>query len=87
MGLPRDVSLQMAAQTVRGAAEMVLATDLHPAVLRERVASPGGTTWEGLYTLEQRAVPAAIMHALERAAAKSAELRQQAVKSDRSSEA
>ncbi len=48
MGLPRDAALALAAQTVRGSAEMVLSSGEHPAVLKDRVTSPGGTTIAGL---------------------------------------
>lgn len=74
MGLPRPVAAALAAQTVRGAAEMVLATGEHPAVLKERVASPGGTTIAGLQALETAAFRGAVMAAVEAAARRAAEL-------------
>ncbi len=55
MGLPRHIASSLAAETVRGAVEMVLSTGEHPAVLKDRVASPGGTTIAGLQVLKQRA--------------------------------
>lgn len=74
MGLPRDVALELAAQTVRGAAEMVLVEKEHPGVLKDRVASPGGTTIAGLRALEDGRVRAALMAAVEAATRRSAEL-------------
>ncbi len=73
-GLPRAVSLQLAAQTVLGAAQMVLATGAHPHQLRDQVASPGGTTIRGIAELEARGVPGALMAAVQAAAARSKEL-------------
>lgn len=74
MGLPRDVALALAAQTVRGAAELVLLSGQHPAVLKDQVASPGGTTIAGLQVLEGGAVRGALMAAVEAATRRSAEL-------------
>jgi pyrroline-5-carboxylate reductase len=74
MGLPRDVALALAAQTVRGAAELVLSSGQHPAVLKDQVTSPGGTTIAGLQTLETGAVRGALMAAVEAATRRSAEL-------------
>jgi pyrroline-5-carboxylate reductase len=74
MGLPRDVALRLAAQTVRGAAAMVLETGMHPAQLRDQVASPGGTTIAGLEALEDAGLRAALIGAVRAAAERSGEL-------------
>jgi pyrroline-5-carboxylate reductase len=74
VGLPRSMAAAMAVQTIRGAAEMVLATGEHPAVLKDRVASPGGTTIAGLQALELGGIRGTLMAAVEAAARRSAEL-------------
>jgi pyrroline-5-carboxylate reductase len=74
MGLPRDVALALAAQTFKGSAEMVLSTAEHPAVLKDRVASPGGTTIAGLQALESGGLRAALINAVEAATNRSIEL-------------
>ena len=74
MGLPRDLSLQLAAQTVAGAAAMVLQTGLHPAALKDQVTSPGGTTIAGLEELEGAAVRAAFLSAVRAATERSQQL-------------
>jgi pyrroline-5-carboxylate reductase len=73
-GLPRDVATALAAQTLLGAAAMVLATGLHPGVLKDQVTSPGGTTIAGVHALERGGLRAALMDAVAAAAARSAEL-------------
>ncbi len=74
VGLPRDVALTLAAQTVYGAAKLLLETGLHPGELKDRVASPAGTTIAGLQGLEERAFRAAVIDAVERATLRSREL-------------
>ena len=74
MGLPKAVALQLAAQTVLGAARMVLEGEAHPAVLKDRVTSPGGTTIAGLHALEQKGFRDALMSAVEAATKRSVEL-------------
>ncbi|MDZ4818178.1 MAG: pyrroline-5-carboxylate reductase [Planctomycetota bacterium] len=73
-GLSREAATTLAAQTVLGAAMMVLETKEHPAVLKDRVASPGGTTIAGLQVLENGGFRAALIGAVEAATRRSIEL-------------
>ena len=73
-GLPRDVALALAAQTVFGSAKMVLETKQHPAALKDAVASPGGTTIAGLHALEQAGFRGAVMDAVQAATLRAKEL-------------
>lgn len=70
-GLPRNVALSLAAQTVMGAAQMLLETGEHPARLKDKVASPAGTTIAGLHELETGTVRAAFIDAVEAASLRS----------------
>ena len=63
-GLSRSDALAFAAQTVLGAAQMILSTGKHPAQLKNEVCSPGGSTIQGVRTLEQHAFHAACMEAV-----------------------
>lgn len=65
MGLSREVALAMAASTVEGSAALVTESAEHPAILRDRVTSPGGTTASGLHELEKAGVRAAFISAVE----------------------
>ena len=53
MGMPRQLALELASQTVLGAAKLVQETGLHPAVLRDQVTTPGGTTISAIHELER----------------------------------
>ena len=74
MGLPREIASELAVQTVLGSAEMIRETKLHPAELREMVASPGGTTMAGIEILEARGLRYTIMSAVRAAAERAREL-------------
>ncbi|MBZ0160663.1 MAG: pyrroline-5-carboxylate reductase [bacterium] len=74
VGLSRDVAGLLAAQTVLGAAKMVLESGRHPAELKDMVASPGGTTIAGLYALERGGLRGILIEAVEAATTRSREL-------------
>lgn len=75
-GIPRDKAYKMAAQSVLGAAKMVLETGKHPGELKDNVCSPGGTTIEAVYTLENNNFRGSIMSAMESCTAKSKRMSQ-----------
>ena len=73
-GIARPLALELAAQTVFGAAKMVLETREHPAKLRDMVTSPGGTTIAGMHELEKGGLRASLMSAVDAATRRSKEL-------------
>ncbi|MER3447240.1 MAG: pyrroline-5-carboxylate reductase [Candidatus Dadabacteria bacterium] len=74
MGLPRDMAMRLAAQTVYGTARVLLETGIHPAELKDKVSSPSGTTIEGIKEIEVRGLRGIIISAVEAAARRSKEL-------------
>lgn len=76
-GLPRDMAIKLAAATFAGAGKMVIETGKHPAVLRDQVTSPGGTTIAGIYELEKNGVRAAMYSAVNAVLEKSEKLKGQ----------
>lgn len=74
MGLSTNMALQLAAQTVYGTARMVLDSGIHPAELKDKVSSPGGTTIEGIKELEVRGFRGSVISAVSAAARRSREL-------------
>lgn len=73
-GLPRDVAVMLAAQTVLGSAKTILETRKHPGELKDMVASPAGTTIQGIKTLEEAGFRGAVIRAVEAGAKRSADL-------------
>lgn len=75
-GLKRADALELSAQTVKGAAQLVLESRLHPAVLRDDVTSPGGSTIAGVVTLEKHGFRHATIEAVNQAIKRTRELGQ-----------
>ena len=73
-GLPRSLALALAIETLSGTAALLEQTGEHPAQIKDRVSSPGGTTIAGLAVLEQRGVRGALIDAVVAAAARAREL-------------
>ncbi|MHA1932893.1 MAG: pyrroline-5-carboxylate reductase [Promethearchaeota archaeon] len=71
MGLPRDIAVKLAAQTVLGAGKLVLETKKHPGELKDMVASPGGTTITAIHEIESAKLRATLIRAVEAATLKS----------------
>nr|CAD7587466.1 unnamed protein product [Timema genevievae] len=74
MGLPRDLSYRLAAQTVLGAGQMIRDTKIHPGQLKDDVTSPGGCTIAGLHYLENHGFRAALIGAVEQATKRAEEV-------------
>lgn len=75
-GLSRQMAIELAAQTMLGTAKMVLEMGLHPALIKDMVASPAGTTIAGIEELEKWGIRAAFMSAVIRAYSRARELGQ-----------
>lgn len=73
-GLPRAIAAQLALQTVLGTAQLLHETQLHPAQLKDRVTSPGGTTIAGITQLERAGFRSALIEAVREASRRSQEL-------------
>jgi pyrroline-5-carboxylate reductase len=76
MGLPREIAMKLATQTVLGAAKLVKETGQHPATLKDQVTTPGGTTISAIHELEERGLRAMLISAVVTATLRSRELGQ-----------
>jgi pyrroline-5-carboxylate reductase len=76
VGLPRATALQLAIQTLKGTAELLQQSQMHPGVLKDRVTSPGGTTIAGIAQLEAAGLRSALIEAVRSAHRRSVELGQ-----------
>jgi len=76
VGLPRNIALYSAAQTVLGTGKLVVELQEHPAKIKDMVTTPGGTTIEAIYELEGSQIRQALMRAVEEATKKSQLIRE-----------
>ncbi|MEM1976603.1 MAG: pyrroline-5-carboxylate reductase [Nitrososphaerota archaeon] len=74
VGLPRDLAYRSSAYTVYGTAKLMLETGMHPSTIKEMVLTPGGTTIEGIFYLEEGGVRTAVMKAVEAATRRAREI-------------
>lgn len=74
VGLPRDLAIQLASQTVLGAAKMLQETGRHPASLKDDVTTPAGCTIEGLMALEEGKLRVTLIKAVAKSAARASSL-------------
>jgi pyrroline-5-carboxylate reductase len=74
VGLPRPIAAQLALQTVRGTAELMTQRQIHPALMKDQVTSPGGTTIAGVSALEAAGFRSALIQAVQAACQRSREL-------------
>jgi pyrroline-5-carboxylate reductase len=74
VGLPRDIATQLAAQTTFGAAKMVLETGYHPAMLKDAVTTPAGSTIDGIMALEEGGLRVTLIKAVMRATERAKQL-------------
>jgi pyrroline-5-carboxylate reductase len=74
MGLARDVASKLAIQTVLGSAKLVKTSGLHPAILRDQVTTPGGTTINAIHELESHGLRSMLINAVATATRRSEEL-------------
>jgi pyrroline-5-carboxylate reductase len=74
MGLSREDALALSAQTVLGAAKLLIETREHPGYLKDKVTSPGGTAIAGIHTLEMGGLRTTLINAVEAATNRSKEL-------------
>jgi pyrroline-5-carboxylate reductase len=78
MGLSREAATRLAEQTVLGSAKLVRETTLHPAILRDQVTTPGGTTIAAIHELERHGLRSMLISAIE-TATRTSEVRTQAL--------
>ncbi|EEB74133.1 pyrroline-5-carboxylate reductase [Thermococcus sp. AM4] len=71
VGLPRDLAKRASLQTLLGTAKLLMETERHPAEVREWVITPGGTTIDGVFELEEGKIRTAVMKAVDAATKKS----------------
>ncbi|MHB8110186.1 MAG: pyrroline-5-carboxylate reductase [Syntrophorhabdaceae bacterium] len=74
IGIPRDKAKAISIQVVKGTIEMLEQEQIHPALMREMITSPGGTTIAGLASLEDKAFKGSVIDAIETASRRAKEL-------------